>query len=460
MILSSPDWRAAFARLAVEAQRPRGTLLLWIGLVGLYLGTASYGSVSSDVSAAYLPAWALAQHHTANVDGYQYLSIWLHDVGGHLRSDRYPGAILIAVPAYWLFGTPSYVTIEPSILTVGLMTATTVVLMYRTLLRLVGPGYALAGALVLGLGTGTWTVSADAQWTHTSTQLGLALVLYGLASRRPWLSGLGMVLSAAARPHTSVVAAILGIGDWWRTRRIWTAVLLAGGTLVGFAIILAWSGATLDHASLLPSTYAGRGSALASAGSTHGWLGWPLNLSGFVVSPERGVLVLCPFVVPCLYAVRRVWRPAPGWVRDAAIGAVVYSVVQLAGNGFAGGWGFFGFRLALEGMTLATPLLVLGARSVCRDRRWAWATGVLVGYSLCIHILGAVWYTNVNEGDRWWKVYQPVQMALATPWHAAVALLGGAVLTVLVVGVARSDPPDDSAAYADARTLSEAPAAP
>lgn len=204
-MLDSPDWRAAFHRLALASTRPRATAVLWVVLVGLYFCTAGWGSLSGDVTAAYVPAWSLAQHHTPNVDGFEHLSIWFHQFDGHWRSDRFPGAILIAVPAYALFGDPTHPTVGPSLLTVALLAATTVALMHRALLRIVGPGLALTGAIVLAIATPTWSISADALWTHAVTQPGIALMIYAMATRRPLVGAIGALMSAAARDRKSVV---------------------------------------------------------------------------------------------------------------------------------------------------------------------------------------------------------------------------------------------------------------
>jgi len=429
--------------------------MLWLVLAVLYVLTAGYASLSTDVIATYLPAWSLGQHHTANLDGFQQMTLWLHEVDGHLRSDRFPGAILLAVPAYWLFGDPSGPEIWPSALTAGLAAATSVALMHRTLLRIAAPGLALAGALVLALGTATWSVSADALWTHTATQLGLCLALYGMASRRPWFGAIGMTLSAAARPHTAVVAAVLGVGDAIRTRKIWTAAWLAAGSLAGFAVVLVWSGQTLGHASLLPGTYAGRGGEAATAASQHGY-GWPLNVAGYLFSPERGLLVLCPFMVVCLFGLRRAWRRMPGWVKDAGYAAVAYSILQLAVNNFAGGWGFYSFRLGIETITLLTPMLVLGAREVVRDRRLAWLLAVLVTYSVAVHTLGATWYQNVNEGPVWWTRYQPAEMAIDQPWRPVVAVLVAVAVTAALAMLVRSDDADQDEPDVSSSSVSSA----
>jgi hypothetical protein len=459
----SPATRAAH-RVALLSARPSGTIVLWLVLVGAYLLTSGFGSMSSDVTGTYGPAWTLAQHGTADVDRIGDLSIWFREVDGHLRSDRFAGAILIGVPAYWLLGDPDLITVFPSVLTACFLAAGTVAFMHRSLLRAVGPGWALAGALVLALGTSTWAISADGMWTHTLTQFGLSMTLYGLASRRIWFCGLGMVLAASARPHTAAAAAVLGIGNLLRTHKIWTALVLALGSLGGFAVVLVWSGLTLDHASLFPGTYTGRGNAASTAGSRESW-GWANNVAGYLVSPERGVLVMLPFLIPCLFGAARAWRTFPGWVRDAAIASAVYSVVQLSVNNFAGGWGFYSFRLGIEAMTLVTPLAVLGAREIVRSPRWAPVTVVLVAYSLTVHALGSIWYENLNEGPKWWTLYQPWQMTQDNPRHAVVAVLIGLVLTAVVVALAASDrhqpvaAPDEVEDQRGAGELSAEPAA-
>ena len=438
-VRDAPVWRS----LVAASRRPRVTVLLGLWFAVMYVGTAQSGQVSADVLAAYLPAWSIGQHGTVDLDGFEDVAMWLRQVDGHWRSDRFPGGILVAVPAYIWFGDPVRATIGPSLLTAGLMAALTVVLVHRTLLRVTTPGIAFAATLVFGLGTPIWTVSADALWTHTSTQLGLALAIYGLASRRPWLSALGMLLSASARPHTAVAGAVLGLGSFLRTRRVGPMLWLAAGTAAGLGLVLWWSGATLGHATLLPGSYTGRGGAVLTAGNAAGddakAFGWPVNLAGFLISPERGVLVLCPFLVPCAVGVVRAWRSAPGFAKDGAIAAVVYTVLQLSVNGFGGGWGFYSFRHGLEGLTLATPMLVLGAAAVVRSPFWAKVTAVLVGYAVAVHTLGAVWYVAYNEGPVWWTKFQAEEITRQAPWTAIVSIGVGALVAALAVVLVRAD---------------------
>src|SRR3954451_11201076 len=128
-MLDALQWRV----LAAFSRSPRATLALFLWFCILYIGTAQHGQVSADVLATYLPAWALGQRHSPNLDGFENISMWLRLVDGHWRSDRYPGAILPSVPAYVWFGGPRP-SIVPSLLTAATMTAGTVALMHRTLL--------------------------------------------------------------------------------------------------------------------------------------------------------------------------------------------------------------------------------------------------------------------------------------------------------------------------------------
>ena len=73
--------------------------------------------------------------------------MWLRDIDGHWRSDRFPGAILVAVPAYVWFGSATEPTIGPSLLTAGLMSALTVVLVAPYAYYI--PKAGLAGILML-----------------------------------------------------------------------------------------------------------------------------------------------------------------------------------------------------------------------------------------------------------------------------------------------------------------------
>jgi hypothetical protein len=82
-----------------------------------------------------------------------------------------------------------------------------------------------------------------------------------------------------------------------------------------------------------------------------------------LVGAERGVLVWSPVLavaVVCLVAAASARRDRlPGWTVLAAASGVAYLVVQVRAVGHLGGADFFGARITLEPVALATPLLVV-----------------------------------------------------------------------------------------------------
>ncbi len=77
---------------------------------------------------------------------------------------------------------------------------------------------------------------------------------------------------------------------------------------------------------------------------------------------RRGFLVWSPFLLVLLPGLPAGWRAAPAWVRSAAVGGLVYLLLQYGANRFSGGDGHFTYRYPLEMLTAASPLLVLSAR--------------------------------------------------------------------------------------------------
>jgi hypothetical protein len=434
--------------LARRAASPQGALWLFLIIAVLFIATASYGYVSTDVRSAFLPAWNLGQNHTINSDGYLNFGMFLREVDGHVRSDRFPGVILAGVPSYAiyaLFGGSPVPIVGPSAVTAALIAAGSVTVMHRTLLRLVTPGLALAGILVFALGTSTWTVSGDALWTHTVTQFGLCLTLYGLASQRSLWVLVGMIVAVSSRPHIASVAVVLIGGLLLRggPRRAISALAL--GTGLGLMAIYTWTWLTLGQPTLLPGSYEGRGSTVAAAvGSGPGAVGALTDLlikvDGFLLSSQRGLLVLTPIITLALIQFPRAWRWTQSWSQDAAIAATVYSLIQLSGNSFSGGTAFYSYRLAIEAMTLISPLVVVCAGiATARSRVWRTAAFLTISYGFTVHALGAIWYQNVNEQFSPWNVFQPLDVASASSTSVVISLAIGIALTVVTGTLVSSD---------------------
>jgi hypothetical protein len=78
-------------------------------------------------------------------------------------------------------------------------------------------------------------------------------------------------------------------------------------------------------------------------------------------------------------------------VRSSAVAGVVYAIVQLRANGWDGGLDYFGSRLLLETLVLASPLLVLAFREFVLPsvRAFRWLVGVVLLGSVVLHGLGA-----------------------------------------------------------------------
>jgi hypothetical protein len=60
-------------------------------------------------------------------------------------------------------------------------------------------------------------------------------------------------------------------------------------------------------------------------------------------------------------ALWRGWQGLPDWARSLAVGGLLYAFIQGLMNVFAGGAGFFGYRLTLETLVCLFPALALTA---------------------------------------------------------------------------------------------------
>ena len=237
--------------------------------------------------------------------------------------------------------------------------------------RVVAGRTALGAALLIGLGTGNWTVSADGAWTHGLTLLMLSLGLVAFSRERPAWAGLAMAGAIFSRPQTVVAPAVMGLWTGIRQRRFRVVAVVAATSALGVVGLLAWYvgilGEWLPRSRYVTSVATGA----ASVGGTGGLLGiwrWLGSVGLWLVSPTRGIFVFSPFLLLLVPSLRQAWRCAPDWVRSSAAAALVYVVVQSRGNVWHGGGNYFGYRLQLEALTLAWPLLAIGYE------RWVLAT--------------------------------------------------------------------------------------
>lgn len=411
---------------------PMTAALLAAALSLVYLLTATTGGNQvNDTYATALAAHRLATHGDLTLDDYGITSEelpWLKEVDGRLVSNRFPGAIFAGVPFYALVGRAEFSPV-PAALASATLTALAMAVLYLVLRRVTPAGPALVATGIAALATPTWTVSADALWTHGPGQLWLAIAMLGLATERYAGSGLGFAAGLFTRPQTGVFAAVAGLVESWQRRSVAPAVQVGLTTSVGLVALLVYNATAFGSV----SATGGYGSRPIERAASMSAVDYLVNLAGALVSPSRGLLVYSLFLVPLLWGLRAGWRHAPSWVRSCAVAGVAYFLVQMRANGFDGGYNVFGYRLPLEALTAATPLLALSYVHGIDRRPWLrrifWGA---VGAASMLHAVAAVAY--VRQTILWESVWYPGELtALAA--EVGPVLLWGLVLAGALAGL-------------------------
>lgn len=393
---------------------------VFVILLIVYLTTATYsGNLSPDPPSAAIPAWQLATHGNLTLDEFEGVMPWFVESGGRIVSNRTPGVIFFAVPFYWLLGAPDAPSVAPSTLAAVLAAAGAMTLLHLVFRRLAPPSTAIAATLVAGLATSTWSVSADAIWPHGPNQLWLTAAMLGLAAERYWSSGIAFGLAVFTRPHLAVVAAISGVWTAFRRRSLRPVLYIGVPAAFGLVALLYYNSLAFPGGDALGGGYGGR-PVQSLVGRP--WWHYGDDIAGTLISPDRGLFVLSPFLLSLLPGLRAAWRAAPGWARTAAASGLVFMLVQMrisyfpgGSHTFSGGHNFYSYRLSLEFLTLAAPLLLLSYREwVARSRTRQRIFSALVLLSIAIQGLGAAFY-RVDYGDHspWteFKVWDAIQSA-------------------------------------------------
>jgi len=358
---------------------------LVIVLSGIYAATAAYRAVSIDVAAAELPAWSLATRGTLDVSGVERWDIpWFFEHAGGVYSDRFPGAIFPLVPAYWvasLLGLPEF-SFAPGGISAGLVSGVAVVAMRSVLSRVLQQRELGIGVLYLAFGTGVWSVTANAPWSHTFALLGISLGLLAMASGKDFAAGLALGASVSARPTLAVAVLGIGLGLALLRRDPRPVVSVGLGAVPGVLFLVAYNGAMFGAW--------GPSNGHELEGNIHvRWLDIPVNFGGALFSPLRGLVFYYPVLGLSVMTVRRAWRDAADWERAAAIGAVLTFLVQFSLNRYSGGDTFFGPRLLIEPLALATPVLARAVALFGRDHSRR-VVAVALGAGIALHAFGAI----------------------------------------------------------------------
>ena len=417
---------------------------LFLVALAIYVPTVAQASVNTDAYAASVSAWRIAttgspvmdEVDTSELSGAQVLDQWLvHRADGSLVHNRMGGVVAPAIPIYWLFGNsadPQNFSIMWGGVTGACFAAGAVVLFFLTLRRYVPTFTATAAAGVLALTTPTWTVSANGLWPHSVTQFALAGAAWAL-SRNSWLAvGIFLGVGITARPHLALVAAIVGIGMSWTRRDPKIAFAVGIPSLSAVGLLLLWNHWVFGVWNLQGGydDYVVQNISGGEAGPSGGLL----NLLGFLVSPDRGLLIWSPMILILLPALIRSWSKLPAWTKWLLVGGIVYTLVQLRINSFTGGLGFYGYRHGLELLTCLAPAIALSfdaAGSVARK-----LLGPIIGIQFAAITVGAsvdgffVLIENVWRDNSFWLGLRD-QPAVLVPYLLLCAIGGLAAALIL-----------------------------
>lgn len=358
-------------------------VVLFLALFTVFAATASRDHMHIDAHAATVEAWHLAATGSPWLEGDLNESMASNKFiaeapNGHVVAQRMAGPVILGVPFYWVLNnspSPEDFSFVPGGLAASFFMAIASVLLFLSLRHRLGERVAIAATLVFALATPTWSISSEQLWTHTATQLGIAGAAYGAARRSWWLVGVFLGVGMLGRPHIALVAALVGLGVAVSRRDVRPAVQVAVPTLAALGLLAVWNHWMFGVWGI-EGAYAGRAEAVVDGFQGSEEFTAPeegpstqlINYVGFLIAPDRGLLIWSPMLLVLFPALVRAWRSLPGWSTWMLLGGVLYTVAQLRLNYFPGGDNFWGYRHGLELLTAAAPALAL---AVPYAGRWA-----------------------------------------------------------------------------------------
>ncbi len=383
-------------------------LLLVLGVV--YALTASYSvAQNNDSRAAAMGAWSLGTRGTVVLpqawpeEGVSWPVV---DDDGSIRVNRFPGVLFWGAPFYAaaeLVGGgvdepahPYLLDYRPAAVAAIVAALLALLVSFLVFLKLCDRRASFVATLVLAFATSTWSISANALWTHALTHLFLVAGVLLLASERAWASGAAFGLSIFTRPQTAVVPAVVGLWRAITLRRPSDLVRIGIPSALGLLGVVAYSWVQFRN----PLPTSGYSDYAVRAVTRPSLFPLPERIFGTLFDPRRGLVFQAPFLVVLLPGLRAAWRAAPSFVRSAALAGVAYMLLQLQLNDYTGGRFFALYRLPLEMLVLAAPLLVLayqafiGADRIRRMLFWA-----AVAMSVVFQVLGVTLWSVERHVD-------------------------------------------------------------
>lgn len=377
---------------------------MFVGTLVVYLATTAHYVVHTDVFSANFLSWRIATTGVPWIDGLNIprldhnptRDIWVMQAGnGHTVITRSPGAVAVAIPAYWVLH-PATMTSVPGAVTAALLMAGAVTLLFVTLRPSLGDRTSALAALVFGFTTPVWSVAANGVWPHTVTLFGIAGMAWASARGRWWWVGVFGGITLWGRLHAALIVAVLGL-LLGRRRRDRGIVVRIGSVSAGFlALLCVWT-------RWIYGTWNPAGSYDSSTLEQHARASWLdlTNQAGMWVAPDRGILVWTPVLLLLLPALVRSWHDQPDWSRALVWSGVLYTLLQAEVNPFGGGEVFYGYRYGLELLGCVAPAFALSTPWM---GRWARRLlGPLLGVQLLAIMLGATIDSLWLSGALMWR---------------------------------------------------------
>src|SRR5690606_29871789 len=104
----------------------------------------------------------------------------------------------------------------------------------------------------------------------------------------------------------------------------------------------------------------------------------------------RGMLIWAPYLVVLVPIGIKTRKQMPDWVSAAAVGGILYLLIQLRANRFSGGDGHFAYRYPLETLTAAAPWAFLSyTNGIGKQSRLQLYLIALILGTVCVQLAGA-----------------------------------------------------------------------
>ena len=331
-----------------------------------------------DVSTNAVSAWHLGKTGSPILPGYEHLTKepYFGSMGSFTLSpngtvSQYPpGAALLAAPLYALtagelknlkISNPSKPEIsEVTIPLPSFWQATSIaVVSSSAAIALLGLIFlqlgtyreAWLGAWIAGLGTSAWSVASNALFMHGPDMLWIALGILLGTQKRYISSGLAFGAAVLTRPHTAFIPACYGIALGVRERS-WSPIFrLGAASFIGVAALLVYNLFVFEKISVASGYGSGFAQNLVSTDSFK----FLKNLIGALIAPDQGFLFWSPFFILLLPGLVQGWRNSETWVKGAALGGVVYFLLQYKMNRYNPGNTTL-YRYPIESLVALAPL--------------------------------------------------------------------------------------------------------